>query len=186
MVSLLSFSLVAVLNIITTEAQNDQQYPKGMVDCLLEVDVQCMKLRALAYSDKLLKMKSLELMDGVRVEYSGVMDKSVETSRALEEKDWGTYLSTVLPKLLKDMSIRINLFPGGSLVMCRSAKENGFLDFSIEADKGVSEGRKLILSLISIISTYFHSFLLLLKVGLWVLVKPFGYYFNYQIYLDNL
>lgn len=137
-------ALIFLAVIITVSAQEHEEQisEKQMADCLEEGDFQCMKLRALANVYKLLKAKSFELADGVTVEYSGDKETREESARALVDQDWGSLFFGFVPRLMNNLSLKLNIFPGGNFVVSRGHNSNGFVDMSIEADKGVVEGRK--------------------------------------------
>lgn len=110
---------------------------KQMSDCLIEGDFQCIKLRALADAYKLMNGKSLDVADGVSLEYSG---DATEAPRAILEHGWSG-LFNLIPRMMKGLSLKLNLIPGGKLVVSKSQRADGLVDLSVEPDAAV-EGRK--------------------------------------------
>lgn len=108
---------------------------KQMLDCFQEGDFQCMRRRALVNLFDLIKGKSVELFDGFKLQYSGE-----DTARALADQGWDGFFNFI-PRLIKGLSVKVNVVPGGSLVMSRSQKDGGLVDVSVEVGRNF-EGRK--------------------------------------------
>lgn len=133
---LLSLSLLPCL---LGNAVADDVQEKQMINCIEEADLQCVKLRALADVYKFIKSRSVELVDGVSLEYSGASSEAV-TARSLADQGWGS-LFDFIPRFAKGLSLKFNIIPGGSIVVSKSQKENGLLDVSVEPRQGF-EGRE--------------------------------------------
>lgn len=143
-VLVLCTATVCLLNRIHAQSLSlEEVSKKQMTDCITEADFECVKLRTLANIYDLLRARSLDVVEGVQVEYTGDQDMDSSTARDLVNKDWGNLLFDFAPKLLKDLSLKINAFPGGNVVVSKSLKENGLVTMSVEEEeRGVVEGRK--------------------------------------------
>lgn len=147
-VSVVILTISSVCLVSATSVTNEAT-EKDMIDCLVAVDFQCFKLRALTNMYTLIDRKSLPLLDGLMsLEYSGDQQTEVATSRALENKDWVSFLVSAVPKLVQDLSLKINLLNGNVLRISRSNKDNGLLNMYVVSENeepAVVEGRKYIL-----------------------------------------
>lgn len=112
------------------------------MDCVEELDFHCLKLRSVSNLYTLLKRKSFAMVDGLNVEYSGNTKTTEEATRALVDQQWGSLLFNYIPRMIRDMSLKLNMYNGGNFVVSRSRKDNGFIDMSFEAANEIGEGRK--------------------------------------------
>lgn len=145
--SLAKASVILVISLFAyVTAAKDGGVPevseKQMIDCITEADLQCAKLRAIADIFQFVKTKSVEVVDGVKLEYSGDNTEAVSAARSLADQGWNGLFSFI-PKLVNGLSLKMNILPGGNLVVSKSRKENGLLDVSVESSK--FEGRKWII-----------------------------------------
>lgn len=137
--------LCAIFAVYTAAASvstdnNQEVQEKKMINCLAEADLQCIKLRALVDVYKLMKSQEVEVMDGVKLEYTGDNKEAVE-ARVLADQGWGSLFNFV-PRLMRSLKLKLNIIPGGYVVISRDQKENGLIDVSVESEREVSEGRK--------------------------------------------
>lgn len=96
-------------------------HEKGVIDCLQEVDLQCLKSRIVTNMYKLWNTKSLELMDSVKVKYDGDQRTPLDMTRAIVTNDWTDLLNRI-PELIKHMSLEINVLPDSQLEEGRRKK----------------------------------------------------------------
>lgn len=140
--------VVLFLTALTLVSANNEEIPaeevseKTMADCVQEFDFHCMKLRALANVYHLVKSKSLDVVDGISLQYSADRETEAATARALVDQDWGNLLFDLVPRFMRSLSLKLSMFPGGNLVVKRSHKDNGLVSMSVEAENSVGEGRK--------------------------------------------
>lgn len=142
LVSTVVLILITSANGHNNEDSMQEVSEKRMIDCWEEGDLQCMKLRALADVYQLLKTKSLQVNEGITVAYSGDRETEVATARSVVDQDWGSLIFNFIPRMMRGLSLKLNIFPGGNLVMSKSQKENGLFDLSIEPDNAAGEARK--------------------------------------------
>lgn len=135
-----AFIVIVLVLCVSGNTVQESEYvsEKNMADCLLEGDFQCIKLRALADVYKLAHGKSLDVADGISLASSAGVE--TETPRAILEQGWSG-LFNLIPRMMKSLSLKLNIIPGGKLVVSKSQKANGLVDFSFEPDAAV-EGRK--------------------------------------------
>lgn len=144
--------LIAIVIICLCPSAKSQETPlyfesvakKQIGDCFQEADLQCVKLKVLANAYLFLNAKSLYLSDGVQILYTGDRSMYAETARDIVNKDWTYILFDFIPKLMSDLSIKIPVFPGGSVLISRSSKKNGLISLSMDTENDILKGRKYI------------------------------------------
>lgn len=143
-------TVIAILGVTTAKPQDvipGEVTEKQMINCLEEADFQCIKLRALADIYKFVKTRSLDLTEGVKLEYSGEKLDAV-SAREISQEGWSGFFNFI-PRIMRRLSLKFNILPGGNLVLTKSQSENGLVDISVEPDSA-SEGREYIVDLLCI------------------------------------
>lgn len=125
---------------------------RRLMDCLDQGDFKCVKLKVLSNLDKILRLRSFKLMDGVLIEKEDNVNAENENTASdddfvdarnlkTEEDRLDVMIISKIARLFKDRSLKLDIFPGLlSARLARSHNSDGLVDVSVERGQGGGGG----------------------------------------------